>query len=104
MRPTRTLKTPFFETGAWSFISWTSTPSIQTMSRPFSNGCSTANRMRLFAASLADVAAALALEWVISGDWGIARGVADTGTVGEAAGTVIGTAVGGMVVGATGAM
>src|SRR4029079_11365570 len=36
--------------------------------------------------------------------WGIARGVADTGTVGEAAGTVIGTAVGGMVVGAPGAV
>src|SRR5262245_30017924 len=51
MRPSRTLMaTILLDTCACSFSSMTTTPSIQTISRPFSNGCATLSRMRVLGA------------------------------------------------------
>src|SRR4029450_13783576 len=49
------MATIFLDTGARSFSSKASTPSIHTISRPFSNGCSTLNRMRVRAAAVGEV-------------------------------------------------
>src|SRR5262245_21676034 len=90
---------------ACSFDSKASTPSIHTISRPFSSGCSTFNRMRVLAAGAGGLADGSGVGEAEAGAAGRVAGIAvlaGGSEGGTGVGSGVGTTAGAIVVSAGG--